>query len=167
MLYKKKTCKSCGKPRYIFSKGRCKYCVRKEDYKKPKTRKIRKQEGVQLSEHKAYIKAYMHRGGVMYLSGEKVSYSLLKPSNKAHVIPKGLYRYFKYYWKNIVFLTLGEHNIWDQSSIGGQSRGREIVKHYLSGKSNKEKWKMLIRLEKELKQEYKEWVKNNKNEYKI
>jgi hypothetical protein len=34
---KKKTCKSCGEEKYLFSKGRCQYCATKEDKKPLKT----------------------------------------------------------------------------------------------------------------------------------
>jgi hypothetical protein len=132
-----------------------------------KRKKVVKQNNVILSENKTCIKSYSLQGGIMYLSGKKVSYAALKPHNRCHVIPKGLYRYFKFYHKNIFFGTLLEHDIWDRSRIGLQSRGREIVKHYQSGKSKKENWKKLLDLEAELKLEYRQWVKYHKGEYKL
>jgi hypothetical protein len=36
---KKKTCSSCGEEKYLFSKGRCEYCAKKQDSKPLKTSK--------------------------------------------------------------------------------------------------------------------------------
>lgn len=66
----------------------------------------------------------------------------------AHVLPKAMnkYPYFKYYAKNIVLLTPGEHALWDQ----GTEEAR--ISYALDVKSAN--WEPLKELEAELKKEY-------------
>lgn len=69
----------------------------------------------------------------------------------AHVLAKGMnqYPYFKYYAKNIVLVTPGEHALWDQ----GTEEAR--INYTLDVKSAN--WQPLCDLREELKEEYKKY----------
>lgn len=83
----------------------------------------------------------------------------LKAHNFIHVLSKKMYPYFKYYYKNIVIGNLIHHKLIDQ---GTALEIADRMKNYPN-----EKWISYYALEARLKEEYREWVKTNKGEYKL
>lgn len=69
----------------------------------------------------------------------------------AHVLPKAAnkYPYFKYYAKNIVLLTPGEHSLWDN--------GTEEARISYSLDVKTANWQRLKDREQELKEEYQKY----------
>lgn len=74
----------------------------------------------------------------------------------AHVLPKAQnkYPYFKYYARNIVLLSPGEHALWDQGTEEARISYALEVEERTGGKSTVD-WAKLKALEEELKVEYK------------
>ena len=160
--HKKKICIICGTSTYIFSHGKCKPCYLRTYTKKIKRVKPTIQDNTVLNETKVYFRAYQFGGGRNYINGIKVPYTALKPHNFAHVLSKKLFPYFKYYHKNIVVMSLAQHSIYDQGTV------KQLIRERIwEGKDKKKAWKELFALRIQLKQEYKQWVKENKGVYKI
>ena len=124
-----------------------------------KKKKQIKQDGKVLSEKKAFYEAFIYWNGENFLTGKKTLLEYLTNSNFAHVLPKGQFRYFKYYPKNIVVLTLDQHTLFD-NFIGEKFKIRE--KEY-----PEENWDKLFNLVIELQQEYAVWIKENHHTYKL
>lgn len=62
---KEKICRSCGKPKILFSKGRCEECAKKEDYKPlkrssipPVSSKMRTQKFIYKRLRKVFMKEH-------------------------------------------------------------------------------------------------------------
>lgn len=74
----------------------------------------------------------------------------------AHVLAKGLnqYPYFKYYARNIVLLTPGEHALWDQGTEEARISYALEMEEKTKGKA-KVDWDRLKALRDDLKAEYK------------
>lgn len=74
----------------------------------------------------------------------------------AHVLPKAQnkFPYFRYYYKNIVLLTPGEHALWDNGTEEARISYALDVEEKSGGKT-KVDWNKLKSLEEELKLEYK------------
>lgn len=74
----------------------------------------------------------------------------------AHVLPKAenKYPYFKYYARNIVLLSPGEHALWDQGTEEARISYALEVEERTGGKSTAD-WAKLKALEEDLKAEYK------------
>lgn len=74
----------------------------------------------------------------------------------AHVLPKGQnqYPYFKYYAKNIVLLTPGEHSLLDQGTEEARISYSLDIEERTGGKA-KADWQKLYDLKEELKKKYK------------
>jgi hypothetical protein len=148
MTPKKKICKSCKKETYIWARGNCKDCDRKENThkhglgSKPKTaskivknwNKKRKPTG-----EKALFQALWEtRPHVSFVSGKKVE---PVASTFSHILPKSVYPSFRLYDKNIVFLTPEEHYAFDMQS---EDKQRELAGD----------WDKLYQLREELLKEY-------------
>jgi hypothetical protein len=129
---KKKTCKACGKERYIFSKGRCKECSNKEyaakrqaklkekmssgKTKKPKTVTKRHKEAKDAERvaMRAFWETKRDVQGFAYcaecgcnLGGE------FNPYNVAHIISKGSNPAFRCDMRNFILLCADHHNEFD------------------------------------------------------
>jgi hypothetical protein len=166
-----KICKGCGFPKIIFSHGLCVDCANR-NYKplkrstvqlkrSPIKRKIKPviQDGKDLTQKEAFLVAYKACGGRWFLTGEKVAIENLTASNFAHVLNKNKFKWFKYYWKNIILLTTPQHTVYDFGSREQQNQ-RDIDFPL-------ENWGELVLLIAELLLEYSEWTKTNPNTYKI
>lgn len=124
-----------------------------------KKKKTVKQDGIVLSEKKAFYDAFFHWNGKNYLTGERMSLTSLKAHNFAHVLSKEQFRYFKYCYKNIVILTLCQHKLFDELT-------QEKLQTRM-GEHPEEKWCELFDYVLELKEEYYQWIKTNPKEYKL
>ena len=74
----------------------------------------------------------------------------------AHVLPKAQNKYpnFKYYARNIVLLSPGEHGLWDQGTEEARITYALEVEAATGGKTTAD-WNKLKALETSLKEEYK------------
>jgi hypothetical protein len=110
------------------------------DPKPEKVIKIQKKLAKKLKvtgEGEVFKKIANSRKRVSFITGKEIK--TVHHYNMAHVLPKKNYPHFRLYERNIVFLTLGEHELWDQ--------GRHKIK-------DNPAWKKLFILEDELKSEY-------------
>jgi hypothetical protein len=76
----------------------------------------------------------------------------------AHVLPKGMNKYphFRFYLKNIVLLTPGEHAMYDQATAEVRITYSQEVEEASGGKV-KADWGKLEALAEELKEEYRKY----------
>jgi len=155
---KNKICKGCGYPKKIFSHGLCYDCAKK-GYKPLRQKKEVHGMEVKLTERNAFLTSYLKCGGKNFFTDKKVDLVELKHWNFIHVLSKKQYPYFKYYYKNIVIGWLNHHKLIDQ--------GKEIELQNWIKDHPEERWNEFFELRKELSKEYKEWIKNHKNEYKL
>lgn len=167
---KPKICIGCNTPQLLWSHGYCKRCwsnlhpvifKRKNLVYNPK--KVYQNNAI-LSEKEAFMRSYHYWEGKWHISQEKVALEVLKAGNFAHILPKAKNKFpwFKYYWKNIVLLTLDEHRIFDFANDG-----QKYVYITKLSAMDKIRWSQLYELEAELKLEYQEWIKEHPGEYKI
>jgi len=170
---KKKICKGtgkykglgCGKEKYIFSHGLCQQCVPRTPLKKTATIKSFKpviQDGVILSQKKAFEKAYDYYQGLCFINSVPLIKELTRHWNYMHVLDKKNYPFYKYYWRNIVLGTKSQHDLYDQGTWD------QIVEQRIKrGIDSEIGWKNLFKFREELLEEYKEWVRINKGIYKL
>jgi hypothetical protein len=138
------------------------------DGKKPKPLRTKREkftkvggEKRSLSERTTFAKAWKHWGGKMFLNGDPINLAGCRPYNFLHVLDKKNYPMFKYYYKNVVLGTLGQHEVYDQ---GTEEKLSERIRGGLESISD---WQRLLDYREELKLEYKNWIKYHKNEYKL
>lgn len=81
----------------------------------------------------------------------------------AHVLSKGQgkYPYFKYYYKNIVFLTPGEHALLDQGTEEARISYALDVEERSGGRITAD-WDRIKKLEEELLEEYHKYFPSTK-----
>jgi len=155
---KKKICKTCGHKRYIFSHGNCLSCSSKT-FKPIKKKKQVKQDDALLSQKETFLRSFLYWDSRNYLTGEKTVLTALKPHNFAHVLSKGEFKWFKYYFKNIVILNLPQHVLFDEfTDEKFQARKEEHPE---------EDWDKLFNYVTQLQQEYAVWIENNPHTYKL
>lgn len=120
-------------------------------------------DGTRLKETDAFKKAHKYCKGEFFLvPGKFIKLEDLRAWNCAHVLSKNKFKYFRYYWKNIVIMTLDQHEFYDKKTV------EDIYeKRIKTGLESSSRWKELLRLRKELIEEYKEWVKNNPHQYRV
>jgi hypothetical protein len=163
---KLKICQGCNTPQKIFSHGLCCSCWGKQ-YRKPikptalkvKPKKIVTQGGIKLSEKEAFRQSYLNRGGVWFLTGEKVLLEDLTATNFAHVLPKGRYPRFRYFPKNIVLLKPMQHHIFDKGTCDQREKRQKLHPN--------ENWKALYELQADLMAEYILWIRDHPGEFRI
>jgi hypothetical protein len=82
----------------------------------------------------------------------------LFPNCFAHVLPKGMnkYPYFKFYAKNVILLSPGEHALYDQGTEEARI-SYAIDLEEKSGGKNTARWDKIKALEDELLKEYQKW----------
>ena len=121
MERKLKTCKRCKKERLIWARGMCKKCYIKTKIENDTLKPI-KRTSIQIKPKEAtgekilldtLISTRKHISYISELEIKPISYC-----NCAHVLAKGLNKYpkFKLYDKNIVFLTMKEHHLYDNGT---------------------------------------------------
>lgn len=170
---KKKICKGtgkyeglgCGKEKYIFSHGLCADCVPKRPIKKTAIKQSYKpviQDGVILSQKKAFERAYSHYNGLCYINSVPLIKELTRHWNYLHVLPKKQYPLFKFYWKNIVLGTKPQHDLYDQGTWD-----KIISERVRTGLDPLLGWERLYQFRAELLEEYEEWIRTNKGRYKL
>lgn len=157
---KKKICIKCRKERYIFSKGRCMSCAKRE-YKS-----LNKRKQNIYSENSIHTKVLKDCDNKCFFNPCIKFYSTTI-SNFMHVLPKGRYKYFKFYHKNIVLGLIEHHILEELSNLDKISGIRNIVKRVQAYPNEREGWKNYLKLRAELKIEYRYWIKYHKGEYKI
>lgn len=169
-LRKTKICIECHLPRIIFSHGRCVSCARKHYppikkrrehslmFSTPRPKKVI-QDNKSLTQKEAFAVAYVRYGGRWFLTGEKVEITDLVAGNFSHVLAKGKYKWFKYYWRNIVLLKMAQHTVFDHGTK--EQKEKRIASH------PEENWIKLFDLVNELLVEYAEWTSTNPRTYKI
>lgn len=126
MNLKKKICKSCGTEQYIFSKGRCKSCATKEDFKPlARTPIIQKKYTIskQTQKNKEYRKSqsairdefFIYHIPLCKYSEEDGSriYEATR-ANICHLFYKRVYKSVQANVNNFVYLTLDQHTRFDQ-----------------------------------------------------
>lgn len=118
-----------------------------------------KQDNETLTERNTFLKAFFYWQRKNFLNGNKYNLSSVKAHNFAHVLSKGNFKWFKYYFKNIVILTLDQHVLFDNyTEEKFQTRLQEHTE---------EKWGELFDYMDELKKEYYDWIKENPKTYKL
>lgn len=162
---KRKICKTCGHPKLIFSHGNCLECSKKS-YKPLRRTPIKskgnvhsKERLLNLSQTDTFRKAFKYWGGKNFLTDQKENFNLLGPENFDHILPKGRFKYFKFYIKNIIIISFDAHYVKTHGTI--QDLENRIKEH------PEENWRKFLDFMIILKLEYAEWIKDHKNEYKI
>lgn len=126
MIQKKKVCKSCGKEVVLFSKGRCKSCAIKEDFK-PLSRKLITQKKYSIP--KQTEKNRLYRKSQSAIRDTYFSYHIplckyseedgtpiyeATRANICHLFYKRTYKSVQANLNNFVYLTLEQHTRFDQ-----------------------------------------------------
>jgi hypothetical protein len=106
---KPKTCKSCGESKYIFSRGRCKFCATKED-SKPLKNATEKSKEKRKEERKDFPKFFMDAIDKLKLNpvcqncGGKINANYEPSWNIAHILLKAKFKSVSTHPDNYVFL---------------------------------------------------------------
>lgn len=163
--HKKKICKGCGYPKCIFSHGLCIDCHKKANFKPLRRTKLKSrsttttESKMNLSQTETFYRAFKYWNGLNFLTGEKEELGKLETDNFHHLLPKGRYKYFKYYAKCVVIIPTDAHFILTHGRL--EDIAKRIREH------PEENWSKFNDFIIVLKLEYQEWIKNHKNEYKI
>lgn len=114
MITKKKICKSCNTEQYLFSRGRCQNCARKEDYKpiKKQTLKNKEYKKVNSSIRDEYFDYHQPLCKFSEESGSPI-YNVWR-GNICHIFPKRTYKSVQGDIENVVYLTNDEHTEFDR-----------------------------------------------------
>lgn len=141
---KKKICKGCNTPQYIWARGQCKACSAKS-VPKQKDDKVAETSG----ELELFEQIWAERPHVSIVSGELLDQHALMyfPNLFHHVLPKKNYSRYRLNKDNIVLLTPLEH-------LRIHSLGRESLLKYHQG------FQKVLDMYEELREEY----MNNQNQ---
>lgn len=115
MQRKKKICKSCGNERFIFSKGRCEICAKKEDAKPIK--KITDKAKEKRREERKDFPAFFQKAS-KEVERNPFCQNCLQPIkayfnpywNVAHILNKGTYKSVSTHPDNFVILCSSKDN---------------------------------------------------------
>ena len=130
IIRKKKICKGCALPKYMFSKGECISCANigyakkaqekkrnsQEPYK-PKKINQRSKNGqkVSASDSKFFHEIWNERPHNSEITGKTLG-SEYNPVFFSHLLTKGAYPKFRHNKDNILLMTFDEHQEWEFSS---------------------------------------------------
>jgi hypothetical protein len=119
---KKKTCKTCGEEKYIFSKGDCKECaqIRYAAKSKPKriklktrpTKRHKANKDAELAAMQEYWRQHQDKDE-RCLCSECGTSLIFDRTHVAHVLGKGAYPHLRCNLKNFVILCLSCHQVFD------------------------------------------------------
>lgn len=115
MERKKKICKSCGNERFIFSKGRCEFCAKKEDAKP--IRKSSDKAKEKRKEERKDFPAFFYKA-IEQATSNPICQNCLQPINAsfnthwniAHILAKGTYKSVSTHPDNFVILCSSKDN---------------------------------------------------------
>lgn len=115
MERKKKICKSCGNERFIFSKGRCEFCAKKEDAKPIKriTEKAKDKRREERKDFPAFFEmaaVEVRRNPFCQNCGQPIKASLSPHWNTAHILNKSTYKSVSTHPENFVILCSSKDN---------------------------------------------------------
>ena len=161
---KLKKCLRCGHEMPIFSSGLCINCWKALNAKpinKAPIKSIKKpitQYDEVLTQKKAFLLAYNHWEGRLFLTGHKISLQDTTASNFAHVLRKGGNEWFRYFPMNIVLLTPDQHTLFDNMTEDGLDERRHNFPY--------EDWDKLFDYVEQMKIAYEQWTTSHYKEYK-
>jgi hypothetical protein len=162
---KLKLCRGCNTPQRIFSCSLCLSCWKRQNYYELKRSPINKhpkkitQDGEDLKQKLTFAKAYYHQKGKLFLTGHYIPLENTTASNYSHVLRKGHYEWFRFYFKNIVLLTPDQHFLFDNMTEEGLRQRRHDFPQ--------EDWDSLFWQEKELIRDYENWTREHPKTYRL
>jgi hypothetical protein len=123
--------------------------------------------GSQVTQIYIFKQIWMRSNKKSFISGlflREFENSLFFLNLFAHVLPKAQnkYPYFKYYARNIVLLTPGEHALYDQATEEKRIQYSLDIEEQTNGRATAD-WGKLKALEEELREEYKKYFPKQKN----
>lgn len=157
MILKKKICKVCETEQYLFSRGRCKSCTAREDFKPLKRTEIIKKPYVipkqtQRNKDKRKVSSeirnvyFEHHISLCRVSEESGTY-IPEPwrGNICHLFDKGRHPSLQGNLDNCIYLTLDEHTEFDRLLYSHEFEALEL-KFSQSWEKTCEKFKALLPL---------------------
>ena len=119
---KKKTCKTCGEEKYIFSKGDCKTCAQKRyaakskpkrvKVKTPPTKRHKANKDAELAAMQEYWRQQQDQDE-RCLCSECGTSLIFDRTHVAHILGKGAFPHLRCNLKNFVILCLACHQVFD------------------------------------------------------
>jgi hypothetical protein len=112
MERKKKICKGCGNPEYIWARGKCKACDYKDKPAKPLNRtKVKPKISKPTGELVLFQSIFNSRRRACVVCNEPIT--TFDVWNFSHVLPKSTHPEFRLYDKNIMLKCRQHHHDWE------------------------------------------------------